>query len=322
MSDADLTQQLPAEFVERLQNIVPRERFEAVLRSFAVAKRPSGRVNALRADPRAVLAELRAAGIGLEPVAWLPEGATLPAEQKPLLTASPAVLQGRFYVQGLASMLAAPALAPQPGEEVLDLAAAPGGKTLHLAALMQGVGRLAAVESVRGRFFTLRENLARAGAEFVDTYCADGRTIGRKTPERFDRVLLDAPCSSEARFQCRDPTSWQYWGPRKIAENSRKQKALLRSALEAVKVGGVVLYCTCALAPEENELVVAHTLRRLAGAVELAPLAVPVDHVQPGLAAWHGKSFPAELARCVRVLPTGDCDAFFLAKLVKLRSFV
>ena len=316
----DPTHPLPSEFVARLRTIVPEPAFAEVLASFALAKPATARINTLQTDVPAALAELAALGLTPAPVAWLPEAFALPADDKRTLTASAAVGAGRVYVQGLSSMLAAPALAPEPGEEVLDLAAAPGGKTLHLAALMGGAGRLAAVESVRGRFFTLKENLVRYGAEFVETYNSDGRAVGRKTRERFDRVLLDAPCSSEARFDCRAPESWQYWGPRKIAECARKQKALLRSALEAVRVEGRVLYCTCSLAPEENELVVAHTLRRLQGAAELVPLAIPVANVHTGLARWNDKTLPGELAHCVRVLPTADMDALFLTLLEKRRS--
>lgn len=314
------TSPLPEEFVARLREIVPADAAARVLASFAAVKPVAGRVNALRAEPSEVFDELRRDGADFAPVAWLAEALTAPATQKRLLTESAAVTEGRLYVQGLSSMLAALALAPQAGEEVLDLAAAPGGKTLHLAALMQGTGRLAAVESVKGRFFTLRENLARYGADFVSTYHADGRDVGRKTPERFDRVLLDAPCSSEARFTCRDPSTWQYWGPRKIAECARKQKALLRSALDATRIGGRVLYCTCSLAPEENELVVAHTLRRLSGAVMLSPLDLPVSNVQNGLTRWADKALPEELQLCRRVLPTGDMDALFLALLDKRDS--
>ncbi|MAT72444.1 MAG: rRNA cytosine-C5-methyltransferase [Planctomycetaceae bacterium] len=319
MDTAD-TSPLPAEFVNRLQTIVPADHFATAQASFAVAKPVSARINTLKGDVEGALGEVR--GLGLEParVAWLDEAFCIPGAKKRQLTDSAAVTEGRVYVQGLSSMLAAPALAPHGCAEVLDLAAAPGGKTLHLAALMQGSGRLAAVEPVRARYFTLKDNLARCGAEFVHAYNSDGRDVGRKTPGRFDRVLLDAPCSSEARFDCRDPASWQYWGPRKIAECARKQKALLRSAVDATRVGGRVLYCTCSLAPEENELVVAHTLRRLQGTVELLPLKLPVPNVQPGLAEWQGKTLPGELALCRRILPTEQMDALFLALLEKRGS--
>lgn len=103
---------------------------------------------------------------------------------------------------------------------MLDLAAAPGGKTLQMAAMMQDRGRIAAVEAVRTRMFKLQANLRRHGPTIVKTYLTDGRTVGRKTPERFDRVLLDSPCSSEARFQRADPGSWRHWSLCKLTKRT------------------------------------------------------------------------------------------------------
>jgi 16S rRNA (cytosine1407-C5)-methyltransferase len=218
-------------------------------------------------------------------------------------------------------MLAAVVLDPQPGEEVLDLAAAPGGKTLHMAARMHNQGRIGAVEAIRERFFKLRKLLDVYGATMVQTYLADGRTIGRKTPERFDRVLLDAPCSCEARFDPREPDSWRYWSPRKIKESARKQKGLLRSAADCLKPGGSLLYCTCTFAPEENELIVASLLEEQGDALEVVPITCPLPNVQPGLVEWEGRSLRADLARSLRILPNAWMDAAYLCKLVKHRGW-
>ena len=108
-------------------------------------------------------------------------------------------------------------------EEVLDLAAAPGGKTLAIAALMNNTGRIAAVEPIRGRFHRMQANLRRCGVSNVQFYQRDGRSVGRLVPERFDRVLLDAPCSSESRMRWLDQQSFEQWSLRKIRETQRKQ---------------------------------------------------------------------------------------------------
>jgi 16S rRNA C967 or C1407 C5-methylase (RsmB/RsmF family) len=309
---------LPPEFCVRLGQIVPVAALPEVLRSFERERAATLRFNTLRTNVDDAVCELRQAGIAVERCAWCDVAGIVPAAQKRQLTEHPAVMDGRVYIQGLSSLLAVTVLAPQPGEAVLDLAAAPGGKTLHMAAMMQKQGRLSAVEPVRARFFKLRDNLRRGGAEdFVRLYQTDGRFVGRKTPEQFDAVLLDAPCTSEARFDCHDPTTWQYWGPRKLAESARKQKALLRSAIDAARIGGRILYCTCSFAPEENELVVAHALRRLGGKVEVLPFELPISNVQAGLVEWNGKSLPAELALARRVLPNDIMDGFFLALLHK-----
>jgi 16S rRNA (cytosine1407-C5)-methyltransferase len=316
MRDAVLL--LPDEFRARLEQIVPADSLTAVLRSFEIERAVTFRVNTLKASIDEAFKELRQTGLAATRFEWCDVAGFLPTDQKRRLSEHPAVSSGRVYIQGLSSILAGLVLAPQPEESVLDLAAAPGGKTLHMAAMMQKQGRLSAVEPVRTRFFKLRENLQRGGADdFVRLYQTDGRDVGRKTPEQFDAVLLDAPCTSEARFDCRDSTTWQYWGPRKIAESARKQKALLRSAIDAARVGGRVLYCTCSFAPEENELVVAHVLRRLEGKIALRPIELPIVNVQAGITQWKDKSLSAELVEATRVLPNELMDGFFMALVEK-----
>jgi tRNA (cytosine49-C5)-methyltransferase len=306
---------LPEAFVRRLAAILPADALGPVLASFARPVPTALRVNTLLTSPEAVGQELAAAGLRLAPVPWSPSAFLLAEGERRVLTESAACNQGRVYVQNLASQLAPLLLAPRPGEEVLDLAAAPGGKTLQLAALMENRGRIAAVEPVRERFFKLRANLERAGASLVQTYLMDGRAVGGKVPARFDRVLLDAPCSSEARFRAGDPSTWSHWGPRKLKETAHKQRRLLESALGAVKPGGLVLYCTCAFAPEENEAVVDHLLRVHPGAVGLEPIAPPVDNRQAGITAWEGRSYHPDLAKAVRILPDATMSGFFLALL-------
>lgn len=116
------------------------------------------------------------------------------------------------------------------------------------------------------------------------------------------------------------PATYARWSTKKVAECARKQKALLRSAVEACRVGGVVLYATCSLAPEENEAVVAHTLRRLGDALALRGIDLPVENVEPGLTGWNGRTWPDDLALTRRVLPSDAMDAFFLALIEKRQA--
>jgi 16S rRNA (cytosine1407-C5)-methyltransferase len=253
-----------------------------------------------------------------EPVSWCRQAFVVPAAQRQQLVQTAAAADGRLYVQNLSSLLPVLLLDPQPGETVLDLTAAPGGKTLHLVAQMQNRGHVSAVDVVRSRYYRLRENLRRGQARIVRTYLTDGRTVGRKTPERFDRVLLDAPCSSEGRFRSGRPDTWRYWGLRKIREQARKQQGLLRSAMRALRPGGTLVYCTCSFAPEENELIVDTQLRRNPDAFQLRPIQLPVSHVEPGLTEWQGRQLTADLRAARRVLPQDAMDAFFLCKLSKV----
>jgi NOL1/NOP2/sun family putative RNA methylase len=232
-------------------------------------------------------------------------------------TNSEAAQLGRVYIQNPSSYLAVRLLDPQPGEEILDLAAAPGGKTIAIAAAMANTGRVAAVEPVKQRFHRMRANLERCGVTNVDFYQRDGRGVGRAVGERFDRVLLDAPCSSEARMRWNDPSTYAHWSLRKIKETQRKQKSLLRSAYASLKPGGVLVYSTCSYAPEENELVVQHLLRRTAAEIERLNSDLVPDHSIAGLNHWKGKDLRAELTATVRVLPRDAWDGFYLARISK-----
>jgi 16S rRNA (cytosine1407-C5)-methyltransferase len=173
------------------------------------------------------------------------------------------------------------------------------------------------VEPVKARYFRLRSNLQRHGATMVRTYRVDGRAVGAKTPERFDRVLLDAPCSSEGRFTRSEPESWRYWSLRKIGEMVRKQRGLLESAFRALKPEGVLVYCTCAFAPEENEMAIDALLHKHPEELEVEALELPIANVQRGMVEWQGRVLEGVLERCVRVLPNGRMGGFFLCRLRK-----
>jgi len=310
-----VTASLPDDFAARLRLLIAPDDLERVQASFSLVKPVYARVNTLKGDVAQLLLDSEIAS--LSPQRVLGHETALrfdPAVRRELVDAV-AVREGRLYIQSLSSQCAAPVLGPSPDEAVLDLAAAPGGKTLHLAALMENRGRLSAVEKIRDRMFRLAENLKRAGVTIARTYLMDGRDVGRKTPERFDRVLLDAPCSSEARIRSYDAESLRYWSPRKIAEQSRKQRGLLLSALQATRIGGSVLYATCSLAPEENEHVVAHALQHFDGEVETIPCEPAAVTWREGLTHWQGETLPDALRATRRILPTEETDGFYLALL-------
>ncbi|WP_347244584.1 RsmB/NOP family class I SAM-dependent RNA methyltransferase [Thermogutta sp.] len=317
-----VARQLPAEFITRLRKILPDSSLSSCLSSFLDPKFVCFRVNTLKTDPQTLEKELGEMAVAFEKVQWLPEAYLAPPSMRDVLTHLPAFAEGRLYIQDLSSMLAVQVLDPQPGEEILDLAAAPGGKTCFIAARMQNRGRIAAVEVVRERMYKLLANVRTAGAQIVEAYLRDGRTVGNKTPNRFDRVMLDAPCSSEARFHLTEPETYARWSLRKIAECSRKQRGLLVSAVKATKPGGLILYCTCSFAPEENEAVVDYALRKLPDELEVAPISLPISNWMPGLLEWEGQRFHPDVSKSVRILPTAEMSGFFLCCLTKRKRSI
>jgi 16S rRNA (cytosine967-C5)-methyltransferase len=163
--------------------------------------------------------------------------------------------RGAFIAQSRAAMLVARSLAPLPGERVLDLCAAPGGKATHLAALMEGGGELVAVERNRRRSGELVRTAQRLRARNVRVEVADA-ALSRPEGPVFDRVLVDPPCSGLGTLQARPDLRWRLT-PEKVAEMARVQAAILAAGATALRPGGVLVYSTCTISPTENERLIA-----------------------------------------------------------------
>lgn len=308
---------LPAEFINRLRLIVPERWREAVFASFVQPRVTSFRVNTLAISVEQAVAELESADVPFHRVAWCDHALFVEPQYRSRLTHCQLASNGGIYIQGLSSIVASLVLDPQPGQDVLDLAAAPGGKALHIAALMQNKGRLSVIEPVRQRMFVLANNLKLAGVTISRTYRMDGRRAGQKVPDRFDRAIIDAPCSGESRFHVDQPQTWEYWSLRKIREQSRKQQGLIRSAYQSLKRGGRMLYSTCSFAPEENELIVDRFLNDAGDSARLLPVELPFDNWQAGLCSFGDQQFSNDLSRARRILPNEHHDGFFMALIEK-----
>ena len=273
------------------------------------------RVNPLRGDVPSVLARLRQVGIAVQPVAWYPLAFVVRRSPRIRLESLEIYQEGRIYVQSLSSMLPPLALQPRPGEQVLDLAAAPGSKTTQMAAMMEGRGRILAVEASPVRAERLRFNLRRQGADMVEVAVDDGARIGARLAGRFDRALVDAPCSGEGRFQAGQPATYRHWSVRLVERMARLQRRLLAAALRAVRPGGVVVYATCTLNPLENEVVVQWALDRWPQAVAVEPAPLPVGGTWAGLDRLEGRPLHPALRAAVRVPPSSTMEGFFICRL-------
>ena len=218
------------------------------------------RVRGLRLNPAKVGAQELGTLLGLElkPVPWCPTGFLVDGGRP--LGAPPAHLAGLFYLQDPSAMSVVEILDPEPGWRVVDLAAAPGGKTTHLLSRLGPTGLVVANEVVGRRLRPLHENLDRWGAAGVVTAGAELDRLAGWAPEFFDAALLDAPCSGEALFR-RDPAAASQWSPAVVAGSARRQHRLLGQATDLVRPGGTLLYSTCTFEVEENEEQVVGLLR-------------------------------------------------------------
>jgi len=178
-----------------------------------------------------------------------------------------------------------------------------------------------AVERDRPRFYKLQANVKMQGCDpYVQVINGDSGAFFKTNADRFDRILVDAPCSSESGFDANEPRTYSYWSTKRVNECRRRQKMLLYSGLRCLKVGGVLVYSTCTYSPEENESVVAHVLGKFGDSIVLEDIAIPFKNVIPGLTAWDDDIFPGQLRKTRRVIPTETMESFYVARFRKISS--
>ena len=242
-------------------------------------------------------------GLG-DNVAWEREGVYLSLDSAAGL--HPLHEAGAYYLQEPSAMAAVAALDPKPGEWILDLCAAPGGKSTQIAARMAGKGVLISNEPVASRAQALAGNMERMGVSNALVTCETPDRLAKRWPERFDRVLVDAPCSGEGMFR-RHPQTRTEWSAEATAGCARRQAEIILRAARMVKDGGILCYSTCTFNTLENEGVVeaflhghpefmlkpfalAHDLRADGGMLHLFPHKVKGEGHFVALMQKHGNS--------------------------------
>jgi 16S rRNA (cytosine967-C5)-methyltransferase len=219
------------------------------------------RVNTLRASRDEMMARLAQAGLEVRAATWAPEGVHL-AKPPSSLRELPEIAEGLLFVQDEASQLVSRLLEPKRGERVLDLCAGTGGKTTHLAALMDNGGEIVAADNQQAKLAALESTARRWGITTVRAAVVDASDpAGTARLGRFDRVLVDAPCSGLGTLR-RNPEIRWHLTEQKLAGMPLLQGRILGNAAACVKPGGVLLYSTCSVMPEENDGVVAAFLEK------------------------------------------------------------
>jgi tRNA (cytosine49-C5)-methyltransferase len=209
------------------------------------------------------------------------------------------------------------ALDPQPQERILDVCAAPGGKTTHLAALASNQAYITANDNSRARLQKLQSMCQRLQADIERFTLFDATQLARRLDgDQFDKILIDAPCSGEGLMRLDRDKDFDSWSVAHIKRLQQLQKRIVGQAWQLLRPGGVLVYSTCTMAPEENEAVVDYALRALDG-VELMPLTSGLTNTVPAVQQWNGKQLNPALAGCLRLKPGRDVEAFFVCKLQK-----
>lgn len=306
--------QIPELFLEKMQKLLGAE-YPAFRESLDLPPTSGLRVNTLKVAPQEIL------GIfpdQLASIPWCPSGFWFkPNDRQHTVGLSPGKhpyhAAGLYYLQEPSAMAVVEILDPQPSERVLDIAAAPGGKTTHILARMNGKGLLIANEVHPSRVWELAQNLERWGARNVILVNEEPSRLANHFKGYFDRVLLDAPCSGEGMFR-KSESARRDWSPKLVASCALRQSAILNHAALMVRPGGVLVYSTCTFSPEENEGVIATFL---AGHPDFTLEQVNLHPgFSPGRPEW-GHGLP-ELMKTVRIWShRAAADGHFIARLRK-----
>jgi len=304
----------PAETLARYAPLVADwDAFVAALR----APRPTCLVvNRARLDRERLARLLAAEDLPAAPVAWTDGALRVPAGARPGLWWPTQV--GLCQIQEEASLLPVHLLAPAPGERVLDLCAAPGGKAAQIALAVGPDGTVVANDRDTRRLSAVRDKMKRLGLANLTTTAHNGGEWPLGCGG-FDRVLVDAPCSAEGTNAAAG-AAYATSSARFRARLGRQQRALLRRALDLVRPGGRVVYATCSLAPEENEAVVAEVLAEVGDGVRVVPVPIPGLDSAPGLSAWAGERFPPALWAAHRLWPAHSGTGGFFAVALERRA--
>lgn len=246
---------LPSQFKERMKQVL-KAHYDEYIANLEKPPYKAIRINTLKTDEKYLKEKLNFLG---KKTGFCPDGYYL-TENAGAIGNHPLHHAGAFYVQEPSAMSVVTALKPRPGERVLDLCAAPGGKTTQIAAAMKNEGIIVANEFITSRAGTLVSNVERLGAQNVAVTSSHPDLLCNELRGFFDKVLVDAPCSGEGMIR-KDKKILLEWSIENIKACAQRQLKILQSASLAVTEGGMLCYSTCTLAPEENEGVVARFLK-------------------------------------------------------------
>lgn len=309
LSVLEVKKKLPSKFVEELYDNYSPLTVDKILSGMSGARNTTLRVNNLKSDIYEVMNILKENAIKFDRVSWYNDALVIKNVNEKQIQKLEIYENGKIYLQSLSSMLPPLVLSPNTGEKVLDLTAAPGSKTTQMAAMMNNNGYILANELDALRCERLKFNIEKQGAKIIEVNNGRGEVIGKKYEEYFDKVLLDAPCSGEGRFLANDSKTYRSWSEKTVKELSKLQRKLLKSAWQAVKQNGVIVYSTCTLNKEENENIIEWAMNELNLKVLDIDLKIKnsTEIVSENL----------ELKKAIRILPSKETEGFFIAKLKK-----
>lgn len=311
VSITETKNRLPQEFVDNLYTMFSPGVVDNIFRGIAEKRYTTLRVNTLKYNIQDLMRYFKDINIKFERILWYKDALIIKNANEKEIQKLEIYQKGYIYLQSLSSMVPPLVLDPKEGENILDLTAAPGSKTTQIAALMNGKGHILANELDKLRCERLKYNVNSQGAEIVEVVNGRGEKIGENYKEQFDKVLLDTPCSGEGRFTIYNVQSYKTWSTKIVNDLAKMQKKLFKSAYDALKPNGTLVYSTCTLNKEENEYILDWALKNLN--VKLVDINTEIKSAIPAFNDGLDKT----INKAIRILPSKQMEGFFVAKLIK-----
>lgn len=295
------------EFLEKmLEEQYGEELKNKILEGYKSKRVVTFRVNTLKSDVTEIEKTLNELNIEFEKVPWSNEAFIIKNAKEANLQELDIYKQGKIYLQSLSSMLPPIILEPKEDADILDMAAAPGGKTTQMSALSNNKSHITACEMNNIRIEKLKYNIEKQGASCVYVMQKDSRQIDDFFS--FDQILLDAPCSGSGTLSFEDKNIDKYFTQKLIEKSSKAQLALLRKAIKILKKGQEMVYSTCSILSKENEEIVAKVMQE--NKLEIVPINFKGIENLPKL--------PTKIPGTLVVMPNELYEGFFISKLKKL----
>lgn len=298
-------QEIPQFLYKKLQSQYGEELTKKIANGYSKQRYATLRANTIKTEANNVAKELQKAGIKFDKVNWSDNAFIIKNATESDIRNLSIYKSGEIYMQSLSSMIPAIILSPNAGENILDMTAAPGGKTTQIAALSNNQCFITACEKNKIRLDRLKYNLEKQGATSTNVMNIDARKLDDFFS--FDKVLLDAPCSGSGTLNTNDENLEKYFTKELIQRSEKTQSELLQKAINVLKPGNEMVYSTCSILQEENEENIQKYIKK--GLVEIVPINLKQYEEIPKL--------PTKIEGTMCICPDELYEGFFVAKLRK-----
>ncbi|MGN1372143.1 MAG: RsmB/NOP family class I SAM-dependent RNA methyltransferase [Candidatus Coprovivens sp.] len=295
---------LPDFLKEKITNEYDEKQVKIILETFSKSKIVSLRINTIKSTKEEITKYLEEQNITYETISWSENALVITNKTEEDLRNLDIYKAGKIYLQSLSSQLPPLFLNPQDNEMILDMTAAPGGKTTEIAALSNNKAMITAIEKNKIRSEKLRYNIDKQGAKKVTVLNTDARNLNEYF--MFDKILLDSPCSGSGTFT---NNNFDNFSEDLVNRSTNFQKSLLTEAIKHLKVGGEIIYSTCSILKEENEEIINYILSKNNN-IEIVYLDLSEYSDIPKL--------PVTIEGTLCVMPSKYYEGFYVAKLKKI----